>query len=307
MRTALTFLLFAASLFADPRFLPLQEGNFWTYRQRGGFNDFTIQVGAPSVLGEKTYYRLVGYTTRAALVRFGENGDLYYYDQVGGRDVLLTSFDRTAKDWEAPLRICQQQGQVQEERGKHSGPAGPIPSTLVIRYMISDCADVGTTDEQYAENIGMVERTITTFAGPRTFDLVAARIGSSTIQTSDGGTFAVSLEKLSASQALLATLEIKVNGPQPVNLHYWSSQEYDVLIRSAAGNVVWFWSADKTFLAALHDETTYGRSWSVRVPLTDGAGAKLPPGKYQLEAWITSGYDRPQYGAVATFEIPQTN
>jgi hypothetical protein len=100
-------------------------------------------------------------------------------------------------------------------------------------------------------------------------------------------------------------LELNVSGALPVTLHYFSSQEYDLVVRADTGRIVWQWSDARTFLAALHDDTTFGRNWSVDVPLTDRAGASLPPGRYQLEAWITSGVDRPPFAATAPFEIPE--
>jgi len=304
MRTIATLLLFSASLFADPNLLPLQDGNFWTYQQRGGQGSFTIRVGTPAVIGGNVYYRLTGYVTEPLWVRFGDHDALYYRDEEKEVDVLLTSFERSTKGpFDAPFRVCKTLGQVQDMNGAYNGPSGPL-STLVIQYTVSGCADVGLQQEQYAANIGMVERTENSFAGPRVFDLVSARVGASTIQTGSGTNFGVTLRKPDTGSGLLAILELRVSGPDPITLHYTSSQQYDAIIRNEQGVSVWQWSANRIFLQVLLDEITHGRSWTVQVPLTDLTGASLPAGKYTFEAWIASGHDHPPFAGVAPFQIP---
>lgn len=46
--------------------------------------------------------------------------------------------------------------------------------------------------ERFAENIGMLRRVVNTIAGPTTFDLVCARVGSQIIEARDRGVFSVS-------------------------------------------------------------------------------------------------------------------
>src|SRR6185295_8107948 len=179
-------------------------------------------------------HRLTGYVTEPVWVRFGDFGALYYRDEQNERDVLLTSF--TPTKFFAPFRVCGDTlGQTQDASGKHNGPTGSLESTLVIRYSVISCADAGLLEEQYAQNIGMVERTEQSFAGPRVYDLVAARVGSSTIQAGSGTNFGVTLRKPETGSGLLAILDLRVYGPDPVTLHYRSSQQYDALIRNEQG------------------------------------------------------------------------
>ena len=180
----------------------MQDGNFWTYQQRDGLGSFTIQVGAPTTIGGNVYYRLTGYVTEPLWVRFGDHDALYYRDEANERDVLLTSFERsTSGAFDAPFRICKTSGQAQEEGGKYDGPAGPLTSTLMIRYTVSFCADVGVQQEQYAANIGMVERTENSFTGPRVYDLVSARVGASTIQLDPARTSGLGFSRLFLPEA----------------------------------------------------------------------------------------------------------
>ena len=196
MRTIGTLLLFSATLFGDPSFLPLQDGNFWTYQERGRQGSFTIRVRTPAAMAGNVYYRLIGYVTEPLWVRFGDHDALYYRDEEHERDVPLTSFERsTGGRFKAPFRVCDSLGQAQDGDGKYDGPIGPISPTLVIRYVNTGCADVGVIEEQYAPNIGMLERTEQSFIGPRVYDLVAARVGASTFQTGPGANFGVTLRK----------------------------------------------------------------------------------------------------------------
>jgi hypothetical protein len=296
--------LLAASLFADPAHLPLKNGNTWMYRERGGQSTFTVQIGAPSSIGGVVYHRLTGYATEPLWVRFGADGALYFRDEAGDRDVLLTSFGPAGSGFPAPLRPCEQTGEVQPDPGEHSGPAGPF-TTLVIRYRVSGCADNGIAEEQYAANLGMVGRTVITIAGPRSYDLVSARIGAEANATTEGAAFTVTTEKLSGVLGVVATLDLNTTGPTPVKLRYLSSQEYDLVLRNEEGTAVWRWSEGRAFLPVIRDEVVSRRSWQVTVPLTDRTGAILPPGLYELEAWILSGVDRPQFSGVSRFRIPE--
>jgi hypothetical protein len=305
VRIITTLLLFSATLFADPSLLPLQDGNFWTYQDRGRLGTFTIRVGTPSTIDGNVYHRLTGYVSEPLWVRFGDRDGLYYRDEENGRDVLLTSFERsTGGRFQAPFRICDSFGQAQNGGGKYEGPIGSLAPTLVIRYENSGCADIGMIDEQYAPNIGMVERTEQSFTGPRVYDLIAAKVGAATIQPGQGASVGLTLRRNDWFAGLVAILELRVNGPDPVTLHFTSSQQYDAAIRNERGESVWHWSANKLFLQVLTDEVTHGRTWTIDVPLTNLSGQSLPPGKYSLEAWITSGHDRTQFAATAPFQIP---
>ena len=67
------------------------------------------------------------------------------------------------------------------------------------------------------------------------------------------------------------TLQLQVTNPQsaPVTLEFSSGQQYDFQVRRPDGAVVWTWSADKVFTAALTSRTlaagetlTFRETWS---------------------------------------------
>src|SRR5215475_4509008 len=153
-------------------FFPLQEGNWWTYRIAGTDQTFTIRVEAPVTVNDRVYYTLAGYAG-GLLVRY--DGDKLLTPHVNGGEGIAASFEPfQAGYWDAYGRSCEAMGQTLEARGTHDGPIGPIGNVMEIRYRSFTCADTGVQSEQFAENIGMVRRTVQTIAGPRTYDLVAA-------------------------------------------------------------------------------------------------------------------------------------
>jgi hypothetical protein len=71
--------------------------------------------------------------------------------------------------------------------------------------------------------------------------------------------------------ASLVTLELRVTNPltEPATLQFSSGQQYDFRVRRLDGSVVWVWSADKLFTAALTSRTlgpgetvTFTESWT---------------------------------------------
>ncbi len=104
--------------------------------------------------------------------------------------------------WNAPFRICEQEGQTQPDRLEYKGPAGVIPGSVEVKYRAFGCADAGTEQEIYAENIGMLRRTEQSIAGPRTYELVSARVGKRIIQADQHGRFTVSVQDIPGRKEL---------------------------------------------------------------------------------------------------------
>lgn len=308
MRTLylLAFLLSGAvvPLFAQPEYFPLRDGNIWTYRERGGSHTFQIQVGTPAVINSQVYYRLTGYVDQPVWARFGEDGALYYHDEDKEADVLLVAFQPASPGgwYEAPLRMCSQELQPQGTREELRSPSGYFPAVLSVRYRQWSCADAGIQEERFAPNIGMLQRTVESIRGPRTYDLVSADLGTTTLQADSGAGASVTLREIATgAREVTATLRLRVQGANPITLHYLSSQEFDMALRNSSGTVVWQLSAGQVYLPVIQEKTTLGQSWQATVPL-----ANLPPGRYELETWVASGYDRHQFSATAPVVIPST-
>jgi hypothetical protein len=99
-----------------------------------------VTVGQSLERDGKTYYQLRGYAESDVMARIHENGDLVYLDSEGN-ETILTPLTPTAGKWEkAPLRMCDQQAQVEERRGQHNGPVAPLGEVLQVQSGAS-CAD----------------------------------------------------------------------------------------------------------------------------------------------------------------------
>jgi hypothetical protein len=278
-------------------FFPLRPGNTWTYREASSGQTFTVRVGDAVNTGGNVYYQLTGYVGSDLLVRIEPvYGTLVYWDAVKNQETLLTDFEQfEGGRWLAPFRPCPEQaGQTQVARGTHDGPAGPISDVLVTQYVAIGCADAGTVQEQYAEYIGMVRRVQTSIAGPRTFDLVAARVGNLTVDVAPAGRFTVSVGPPVASGNPTATFRLQVNSAAPLNLSFSSGQEYDLALIDGNGTTVWRWSADKTFVQSTHQRTVTDE-WSatVEIPWPTAPGGGLLPGNYTVQATITASAATP--------------
>jgi hypothetical protein len=179
---------------------------------------------------------------------------------------------------------------------KYSGPAGSIGNALELRYSNLSCADAGTTNEQYAENIGMLRRTVQTIAGPRDYNLVAARVGKSSIETLANGRFTVSADV--APDAINVTLRISIGPGNTLVLPFPTGQYYDLALIDDSGTAVYRWSADKIFMQALR-QLTVTDEWTATVPIPRPAA-----GNYTLRAWMTTSDDVPPYAAIVVLTVP---
>jgi hypothetical protein len=285
-RAAFAALAIGVCTLSGADFFPQQLGNSWTYREAATGQSFTVRVGTPVFINNRVYQTLQGYTNAVLMVRQDERKQLIMYNESAGVEQILTSFEPFEGGWwEAPTRPCEQLGQTLFQRGRHDGPAGPFADVLEIRYRVVGCADTGVVSEQYAENIGMVRRVVTTFAGPRQYDLVYARIGNSFIEASPYGRFTVSVENRPAAGPLTVTLRLQTNFQYSQILSFPTAQEYDVELRDSAGQLIWAWSQGKFFLQAAH-QRTIGGEWTVSVAVPRPPAVGFNP--VTIHGWLTT-------------------
>jgi hypothetical protein len=256
-----------------------------------------------NLLNNHVYYVLRGYTPDRLLVRVNEYGNLVFWDQFLQTDLILTSFEVVpGASFVAYGRECPEDGETQERRVTHDGPAGAWQA-LEIKYRSFACADAGDLSEQFAENVGMVRRVINTFAGPRTYNLIHARLGNQVITAGNPGSFSVAALPALETNTWAATLRIDPPVFSDLNLHFPSGQEFDARLRDAEGNIVWTWSAGRLFIQAEHTVAVGGGySASITVPfppaIPEGSGV------YTLEAWMTSAESDPRFAAATVVVVP---
>jgi hypothetical protein len=302
MHKFLVFIALCSAPASAGDFFPLQTGNEWSYRESRTGDTRTVRVSTPVVMNDRSYYTLIGYATERLFVRQDEAGNLLAVDPETYREQILTQFEAVDRSWwNAPFRICEQEGQAQKERVAYNGPAGAIHQTLEIRYRSFGCADAGVESEHFAENIGMLRRVELSIAGPRTYELVSARIGRQTIQTDQQGGFTVSVRELPGGKELEIRMELTLEPSGETRLQFYSGQHYDAIIRNASGHVAWQWSAGMMFTQGLSERVIAGR-WviTLKAPRPE---VNLPgSNRFVVEAWLpTVGGN--QFAAATPFAL----
>ena len=301
---ALLATLSAAAVYGG-EFFPLANGNTWTYRDAASGQTFTVRVGTPVAMQSgRVYHYLNGYAQRQLLVRVDESNQLVFLDEDTERELLLTSFREDGQWWNAPHRECAQQGQTQTKRGTHNGAGGNWQSVLEIRFQSSACADAGLLQEQFAENIGMVRRVVQTIAGPRTFDLSYARTGTQVVEGGDRGRFMLSAVANPRLRVWQVMLRVDMGYAPGVRVRFPSTQDFDAALRDSNGNVVFTWSASRSF-AQMERVVTVGTGYTATLEVPFPAGTSNPQSVYSLEAWLATGAEEPKFAAVTSVVVPQ--
>lgn len=288
------FLTASLTLPAASTYFPLQQGNEWTYRDSVSATTFKIQVGLPVMHHGNAYYRVTGYAPGPLYLRSAPDGSVYFFDDDNDREILLTSFEPVERAWyDTMLGGCIQGYQPQSQTVAFEGPNSYFPAALDVRYRSYSCADQGIEREFYVDNVGLVRRTVTTFAGPRTFDLVHARIGSLTFRGEPDTDFRVSLDRTlvepkgAETPTVRVTMRLSSYRTPMLTLHFASSQRYDIQLRNAAGQVVYRWSDDVAYAQIIGDQVFAGElSFEQLIPLHVRGGEQLPAGEYRVEAWL---------------------
>ncbi len=301
---ALPALLFAAvSALPAAEHLPLDMGNYWIYRDERSGETFEVRVSQPIWLQNgRTYHYLNGYAGQRVIARIDERGNLAVLDEETGTESILTGFAESPDTWwTAPARECALEGQTQERRVSYDGPGGRWRQALDIHYRSPNCADAGLTSEIFAPNIGMLRRTVTTIAGPKTFDLVYARVGSQIIETRNRARFSVSVDQPLGEEELQVTLRIDLGFTPFIRLFFPTSQTFDVALRNSSGGIVWSWSDGKSFAQAA-SERLIGNVWTETVTIPKPAGDLTD---FTIEGWLTTAPGEPKFAATAPMPPPR--
>ena len=131
-------LIGSASLQAA-EFLPLQNGNTWTYREAVTRQEFSVRVGAPVLIQNQVYYQLTGYVDQPVLARSEGNRLLFYHEEAGGEFPLAWFEPLRFGWWNAHFRACDPVGQTQSRRGIHDGAGDAVDITPPDRSICRVC------------------------------------------------------------------------------------------------------------------------------------------------------------------------
>jgi hypothetical protein len=300
-------------------YLPLEAGNQWLYVQRGRIagDPLTIEITGTAVHNSNTYFRLAGFSESPAWVRYNASGELVEYDPAAGTERLWYAFPSPeGSSWRSHLsEPCVQAAVIRTRRGEIRVPAGAFSPALIVEYQPGACADTGLSEEVFAAGIGLLRRTAITIAGPRTFELLYARVSGRTIAgpelsialATDRPVYTADLmppiDPARAVPVMTARLTAKNTTSLPVTLEFPTGQQYDFVIRDSTGRQIFQWSEGKFFTQALTRLTLDGeRTFAAEIPLGGADGRPFTEGRYTLEGWLTTIGGK-QYAATVPFEI----
>ena len=301
-------------------YLPLAVGNSWTYaiEGRAASGTVTVRVTKSVETAGQQYFRLEGFTPQPALVRADSQGRLLEFRPDSGTEHLWYDFGAAEGTiWMPELpHACLGAAKLAFRHSDVAVPAGDFNDALVIRYGATNCADAGIQEEVFAPNVGLIRRTETTIAGPRSLALTEARVGSRVIRSS-ALSFSLSIDQPvyipnlmppvtpdRAVPVMRARMTIRNTTNFPLRLDFSSGQRFDLVIRHSSGRNVYLWSATRLFTQETGTlELSPGeKTFSAEIPLGQQAGQPLPQGSYVAEAWLTTA-DPSAYRASVGFEI----
>lgn len=291
IRTSILSLLASAALFAQvPDYLPLQAGNTWVYRSKAG--SFTVETGQPSTFGGNEYFSVRGFPSAPELwLRNTPEGRIMKWDSVVGQERIWLDTSTPAGAY-SPTSVdrCTAASRIESREAKYEGPVGEFTTVLAVSYIAGPCGDAGLIADYFLPWVGLLRRVEQSIAGPRSYDLIYARLGGVTVISAPESGFGLSLTQTHGS--LDARLALRHTGPEPLTLNFSTSQQFDLQVFDESGKVVYQWSEGRGFLQVLTTLTVSGEKlWFVEIPPD-----RLPPGRYAIRAWLTTS-DGPVYTA----------
>ncbi len=267
-------------------------GNSWVYRvTEGRIPDVqVVEVSGAAAFDGHDYFR-VQYFGRSVYLRTAGDGTLYEYDAIAKREKVWIAFGgETGRTFASEIDNCDVAGFIRGKALKYSGPAGTFTNALQVGFTQS-CADAGIESETFLPYVGLVEHVVDNIAGARKYSLVYSRTGVTEVTTQEVR-FSLAIDAASS----LARLTLRNTTPAPIPLTFPSGQSYDLKIRNEKGDVVYVWSADKTFEQVFRT-ASFGpgeRNYVILLPV-------LPAGKYVADTFLTTSPGG-TYAATVAFE-----
>ncbi len=287
-------------------FFPLEVGNEWVYSD--GADAYIVRVLSRATESNRiSYFEIEGYfpddQVRVRKIRQGPLGQILEYNPAG-EDFLWYRFGLLPGAWifetgeEIPC-VTGSRVVIGSSSEKVDISAAIYEPALRLDFA-PPCADAGIGSEHYVRGIGLVQRVWTTFAGPRTVQLVSARVGSREILAAPYGVL-VSMDRPVYYNNLMppvvnpwptarVLLMIRNRTEMPVEFRFRTGQRFDFIVRDAFGNEVLRWSDGRMFPQVLGREILLNetRTFPARVLLKGRDGRPLPAGSYTLAGYLTT-------------------
>jgi hypothetical protein len=309
MATAACGFLLASVLSAQtPEYFPLEAGNTWLYKAitivgteplQLSTTYQTMRVTGTETIGDRQYFD-VSYFGRNVLLREdAPTGNVFVYDRDAGTESPWVSLGLpVGTSFSSSVDPCSSQGQIVSRTDEVAVPLGVFTDEVQVKFQ-NNCGDTGVTTQYYAPNVGLIRQDQSSFAGAVLYRLIYYRVGDRTGAVPEVSfTASVDSPAYVPGNLLGARLTLRNSGTDQVNLHFASSQSFELKILDDKGAAVYAWSSDKSFAMVARDEIlgpgelTYG----VTVPLTG-----VPAGHYVLQLYLTT--DPIVYSAQVAFDV----
>ena len=291
-----------------PEYLPLQVGNQWIYRTANGPQQ-VLSVAREETANGQRYAVLTGFGTETWL-RVSPEGALVSYDRESANERPYLNFSAPeGRPFPTSAHPCNSTAEVETRAFQGTFPLGNFTGVTTIRYGGNRCADAGLTADYYLPYIGLLRRTETTIAGPRTYDLTYARINGTVMISTSESTFSVTTDKavyLNTTREIPTVFaRMTLRSDDDVVLDFASGQEIEYLLTDSKGRVVFKWSEGRSFIQALQSlRINKEHNWAALIPLKGADGQALPAGTYRLDGFVTT-MGEPRYRGIVTIELKQ--
>lgn len=172
-------LLASTAQAAGPDYFPLKAGNQWVLETAEAPADFIqIEVLRSRIANGQEYFLVTGYALEDLWLRKSSDGVIYALNKSGDSEQRIAHLAFGAAQYRTNLSGCEQFAQPAQAALPYPGPGGPA---LPVQYNPGLCRDAGFLQELYADGTGLTQRSVTSIRGPRTYNLVYARIDGKVI------------------------------------------------------------------------------------------------------------------------------
>lgn len=272
-------------------YFPLNTGNRWVYRANRLGGSTVVEVTGKKTVNGQEYSVVNGwFGAEETLLRRTESGMLVEYSANEGAERVWVNFSSpVGAIFATSAHPCSTNALIRVR-----GSSG----LLHVAYLGNLCADAGLVADVYAPGVGLFSREETTIAGPRTHQLVYARVDGAVVMNSPEFSFALSLDSpvYERNAPIFVRLTLRNETRAPLPLTFPSSQDFNLEVRNAAGETVYHWAADKLFLAQIREVDIRGeKNWDETLRLN------LAPGRYSIRGSITDSAK--SFEAVSSFEV----
>jgi len=298
-----TFLFLLATGLAQAQYFPLQVGNQWIYRvDEGPVKELKVaEVLRAETIDDKEYFVYKGIQGEAARIRVTAENKLVQLN-ADGSESLWADFNAAEGDsYLTSFDPCTGRGRIESKKATTELLSRVWENGIQVSYSAASCADAGVTDDLFLPGLGLAQRSYQSFTGPRRYKLSYARIGNASIVTSGEYSFRINLSQKTYAPRAIFNLRLTLENwtKEPFKLHFNSGQRFDFAIRDAAGETVYYWSANRLFIAQVSEEVVTGeKNWTVTEEMD------IKPGEYVLEAWLTTDR-KPAFKAQVPFTVAE--